>query len=419
MRPVIFSIGALLLSACLLQLGNGLQLTLLPLRADEEGFAAFVIAGLGSGYFAGFLAGCVFGPVLIGRVGHIRVMAGMIAVTAAVVAAYALMAAPPLWILGRAANGFCLAVAYMAIESWLNERAPHEQRGTLLSIYSLSGMAMLAGGQLLLNLYPVAGFQLFSVAAILIVLAAVPVTLTRAPAPVVLPQPRLQLRSLLAVSRAAVIGAVAVGLTNSAFWALGPVFAARLGLDTAAISLFMATALGGGALTMWPLGAMSDRVDRRSVAAVAALGAAAAALGLVWLGGQSPLGLLICAYFFGAFAFTLYPVCVAHANDHAAAGEFVTVSGGLLFLFGASSLVGPVAGAVVIALLGSDALFLFTAAIHGAAGVAILILQRTRPAALDWQKEAYQVSPRTTQAAYQMQSDQEWVDEKPPAAAAQ
>lgn len=407
MRPVILSIVALLASAAILQLGNGLQFTLLPVRADLAAFSPGAIALVGSAYFAGFLAGSFMGPQLIGRVGHIRMLTAVLAGVSASILLYPLFVVPGIWFGARLVTGFCLAVAYMAIESWLNERAPSSARGSVFALYSLIAIAMLAGGQGLYTLFPVEGFELFSIAAICVAVAAVPIALTRSTAPAVVPQPRLRFASLLGVSRVAVVGSVTVGLSNSAFWAFGPIFAVRAGSGALDVAAFMAAALLGGAVLMWPIGAFSDRVDRRAVAGFVSLGAAAAALGIVLLFDRSTTAALVCTFVFGGFAFTLYPVCVAHANDNPRGRDFVQVASGLLFLFGSASLFGPLLAGLMLDLFGAKAIFLSVAVVHAAGAVAIFVLQRLRPARRPEDKEAFQPSPRTTQAAYLLHEDHE------------
>lgn len=412
MRSVIFSITALLVSAALLQLGNGLQFTLLPIRADAEGFGSGVIALLGSGYFAGFLIGCIIGAPLIGQVGHIRVLAAALAGIGALVLLYPLIIDGTAWFLARTLTGVCLAIAYMTIESWLNERSPGATRGTVLALYSLIGMVMLAFGQFLLNAWPVTGYELFSLTAITAALAAIPVALTRSPAPMPVPQPRLRLQTLLKVSRVAVVGSVSVGLVNSAFWTFGPIYAARSGLDIEETGYFMAAALLGGAVLMFPLGRISDSFDRRIVIAINSFVCALAGLGLVLFSGISLPVTLVLAFLFGGSAFTIQPICIAHANDNVEARDFVQIAGGLLFLYGASSMFGPLAVAGLLEYAGTDGLFLFTALVHALGAVVVFLLLRLRPPTPEVEKEQFHAVPRTTLAAYQLHETLEISEEK-------
>ena len=412
-RTLFLPILALLISAALLNLGNGLQFTLLPIRADGAAFDDLLIGLITSGYFVGFLLGCWLGPKMIGNVGHIRIIAAAFAVLAAFMLAYPLVIDAWAWSGARLISGFALAVAYMAIESWLNECTHDSARGTVLSVYTLIALVMLGCGQFLINLYDPWGFELFSVSAIAVALAVVPVALTRAPAPTSSPHANLRLAGLRDLPRTSVLGCVIVGLSNSAFWGFGPVFGARIGLSTGEIGAFMAVVMFGGAAMMWPIGRLSDRVDRRGVIAVASLATAVAAMGIVFVAQGSLVWLLAGGFLFGAFSMTIYPISLAHANDSAQATDFVQISGALLFVFGASSFLGPVIVAVLMKGVGPEAVFLFIAAVHVAGTLLAFLFQYLRAPVLAAEKEDFLMVPRTTQEAFQLHEPE--ADEPAPA----
>src|SRR5690606_6865526 len=136
MLMAIAPIGALLLSVALLLTGNGLQGTLLPVRASLEDFGELSIGVLGASYYGGFVLGCMMTPGLIRRVGHIRVFAAMVAVASVTPLLHALVVAPAFWWILRALTGLCLASLYLVIESWLNERSTSANRGTIFTTYT-------------------------------------------------------------------------------------------------------------------------------------------------------------------------------------------------------------------------------------------------------------------------------------------
>lgn len=404
MRRILPSLFALLLSAALLQLGNGLQFTLIPLRADLGGLSLVTVGLITTGYFVGFLLGSVMGARLIGDVGHVRVLTGALAGIAALVLLYPLALSGAVWVIARFGSGFALAIAYMSVESWLNERTPAEIRGRVLSLYALSGFLMLALGQLLLGQFPIDGFEPFSVAAIAVAIATLPVAFSRAPGPAIPPRRRVRLAELFEVSRVAVIGIVAAGLSNAAFWAYAPVFVRRAGLDFEQTAVFMASVLLGGAVMTWPIGALSDRFDRRIVIGFINLGASLAASAILLTAGRSMDAVLLAGFVYGAFAFSLYAICAAHANDNADAANFVALSSGLLFLFGVSAILGPL-GALGLGLwAGPRSVFLFTAAVHLLAGLTVFILMRRRRATPAEAKSPFRPVPRTTPAAFELQT---------------
>src|SRR5690606_6178300 len=177
---------SLLIGVALLLAGAGLQITLLPLRGSAEGFSTFALGVIGSGYYVGFVSGCLLGPFAFLRAGHIRAFAALVALAAAAVLAYGLAPDPVAWTIFRAITGFSLAGFYLVIESWLNDRASNETRGFVMSSYVAVNLGAIAAGQMLVTLYPVEGYRSFMLAGILPALAIVPVALTRSaqPAPI-------------------------------------------------------------------------------------------------------------------------------------------------------------------------------------------------------------------------------------------
>ena len=367
MGTQLFSIGAILLSTAFLLVGNGLIGTLTPLRAQLDGFSSMAIGAMGSFYYAGFVIGCFAGPRLLARVGHIRTFAVGAALTAATVLLQALFTAPLVWFLVRAAFGFCAACVFMALESWLNDRATNETRGRILSAYVIVNLSCLLLGQWLLLAAPPGGFELFSLAAIVYICCIVPVGLTRLPQPAAQHVPHFRIMRLVRKAPVGMAGVVAVGLANGAFWTLGPVFAQQLGFSTFGIAFFMSAVILGGALIQFPLGRYSDRIDRRWIAAGACIAACAGGFALALLcrmGISAPWILYPCAFFFGAAMLPLYSLSVAHTNDRMQRSEFIEASASLLLVNGIASVIGPSLGAIFTASFGHAALFFYTAGVH-------------------------------------------------------
>ena len=177
MTSVIAPIAALLLSVALLLMGNGLQGTLLPVRASIEAFSSIDIGIMGSAYFIGFGLGCFYGSRLVRRAGHIRTFTAMVAIASSAVLAHAIVVSPVLWWFLRAATGLCFAVLYLVIESWLNEKATNENRGLVFSIYTFINLTVITIGQMMLILDEPTNFPLFALSSILLSLAAVPVAM--------------------------------------------------------------------------------------------------------------------------------------------------------------------------------------------------------------------------------------------------
>ena len=365
----VIPVAALLLGASFLLMGHGLLTTLLPLRALSEAFSSFEIGILGAAYFLGFGAGGLIGPYAIRRVGHIRAFAAMVAVICIAVLAQAMFASSVFWWVLRAMTGFCLATLYIIIESWLNEKSTNENRGIVFSVYTMINLSVIAIGQLSTTLANPMEFTLFSVAVILFSASIFPVSMTKTAAPAPAQEVRIRLRYLIDLSPIALFGGLAIGLTNGAFWALGPVFAQRDPSDTGMVAAFMSVTVLAGALGQWPLGWASDRMDRRIVIILAALGAAMAASGHVAAAYYWRIGILPCAAIFGFFAFPLYAICAAHLNDFVESDGYVEAASGLLLVYATGAVVGSMFAASLMEFLGNEALFMFTAPVHGSLAV--------------------------------------------------
>lgn len=355
-------VAMLLLGTAILLAGQGLQGVLLPVRATLEDFSALAVGLIGSAYFIGFTLGSWQGVALIQRAGHVRVFAGMTAVASAVPLLHGLWVNLGSWIALRMMTGFCFAVLYVVIESWLNESATNENRGKVFSAYILINMTVLGVGQQMMLLEDPRELQLFALISVLVSLAAVPVVLSIQQSPQPVEKVRIDFRKLLHNSPVGIFGTLVSGLNNGIFWSLAAVFIAAYSDDPNMTASFMTSALVGGAISQWPLGWWSDRTDRRWVIVFVAGMGSLVSLAIWLLAPQlSTTALLALGVAWGAMAFPTYSISVAHANDLAGPGEFVQISAGLLLLYGVGAIVGPVLAPLLTGSLGASGLFFIMA----------------------------------------------------------
>ncbi len=316
MKSTVGPVSSLLLGVAFLIVGHGLQLIVVPLRASAEGWSQVEIGAIGSAYYIGFVAGCLGGPYVILRAGHIRAFAAAVSLAAASVVAHPLWVAFPVWFVLRLAIGASLACLYLIIESWLNDRVNNASRGLIMSAYIIVNFAALTIGQFVATLASPTVFTLFAVATLSMSLATIPVALTRSaqPAPVTLVNFRPL--ALYKVSPVGIVGVTMIGVANGAFWSLGAVAVVGTGLTTRDAALFMSIATVGGALMQWPVGRLSDRVDRRAVLMALLAGAALVGLLLVVLPASRDTWFAL-AFLFGLTTLPTYSIAAAHAYDHA------------------------------------------------------------------------------------------------------
>lgn len=369
-----WQVAPLLLAVAILTVGHGLQGTLLGVRAGLEGMNAGNIGVIMSAYFVGFILGSVWCVRLIEIVGHIRTFAGLASVASAVALAYALEISVIGWIVLRVINGICFAGMILVVESWLNAGTNSRWRGRVLALYGTITLAAWAASQPLISLADPAGFVLFCIVSILVSLALVPVTLSRAQISADVGADRLSPLRLFEISPIGLIGTFLIGVWASAFWGMGPTFGQMSGLQTGQIASLMSVVMIGAAIGQWPIGWMSDLIDRRLVIAGGAFAAATSALALGITDPADFNTLLVWAFLYGASSITLYSVCIAHVNDRVSQGELLAAASGLLISYGLGSTFGPLLAGIAMDLFGPSMLFVGSAMIQG--GLALFIAWR-------------------------------------------
>ncbi|GGF84682.1 Major Facilitator Superfamily protein [Mameliella alba] len=385
-------VSALLLGSGLLLFAGGMHGLILPVRGAAEGFGATELGLLGTGWAVGYVAGCFYVPRIVGSVGHIRAFGVMCAFAAIAILLQALLVTPEFWIPVRAVSGFCFAGAAMIVESWLSDRASPQSRGTIFGVYTMVNLGATTAGQLAIATGDASGFLFFAVAAIVYSLALVPTALSTSESPAPLTSVRLNLPLLWRNSPVAVVAVFLVGISNGSFGTLSAVYADRVGLTLGALALFASIPVLAGALSQVPIGFASDRMDRRKVLLVVAVLAVAADLGFILLAPQDQMMNLVLVSIFGAAIFAMYPIIVAHANDHAPEGTSIQVSGGLLMVYGLGNIAGPLIAGVAMSAAGASGLFLTTIVAHVLMILytALRIVQRAAVAEED--KGAFQMS---------------------------
>lgn len=382
-------IGALLLGSAFLMFAGGLNGIILPVRGTAEGFDTVSLGLLGTGWAIGYVVGCIVTAPLVGRIGHIRAFGAMSAIAAMAVLGSLLLLTPFAWVPLRAASGFCFAGAAMIVESWLNEQTDSSMRGRVFGTYTMVNLAATTAGFLVITAGDPTTYVFFVVCAMFYCLALIPTAVFSTTSPRPLQSVRLDLRSLWRNSPVAVFAVFMVGAANSAFGTLSVVYSEEAGLNLVGIALFSSLPILAGALAQLPFGMFSDRTDRRRVLLVACGIAIAADLVFVFLrptGVPANLGLVMV---FGAAIFAMYPLMIAHANDHAPPGAFIQTSGGLLLVLGLGSIVGPSVAGVLMSGTGRAGLFIVALAAH------VLILGFTL-----WRMSARSAVPENDKAAF-------------------
>lgn len=360
MVQVLTSAWALLLGMCLLMVGNGMQGTLLGIRGEIEGFSTYEMSIVMSAYFAGFLGGSRMAPGMIRRVGHVRVFAALASLISAVMILYPTFADPWLWAVGRVIIGFCFSAVYVTAESWLNEAADNSNRGKALSLYMIVQTLGIVASQALLLTADPSGFVLFVIPSVLVSIAITPILLSISPTPAFDTTKPMTLRQLANFSPLGCFGMLILGGVFSAQFGMASVYGAQAGLSIAQISTFVATFFVGAVVLQYPIGWISDRMDRRVlIIFVAALGFCGSIVGMLF--GASFTMLLASAFLVGGMSNPLYSLLIAHTNDFLEHEDMAAASGGLVFINGLGAVFGPLIVGALMERVGPSGFYLFTA----------------------------------------------------------
>ncbi|GAA0778139.1 MFS transporter [Roseibium denhamense] len=357
MAQTLLSVSALLLSVALLIFGHGLQTTLLPLAADRFYFSDFEIGAISSAYFVGMVLGCLGAPLLIMRAGHIRAFAALVSLMSGAAILHPVIIDPYAWMIIRIISGFSLAGFYMIVESWLNETATNENRGTVMSFYIVVLFSALMLGQVSVATMSISSFIPFAIASVTVSLAVMPVSLTTSTQPAPITLVRFRPAQLYRNSPAAFVGVLFIGAAQGSILTLTPLYGSQIGLTTNQAAIYTAAIIAGGLVAQWPIGRLSDKVDRRLVMIGLGLAAATASLGIITIEPTTFIPALISAFLLGTVTQPLYAVTVAHAFDHAPTEAFVETSSGMLLSFGIGSVIGPISASVLMEFFGPGGLY--------------------------------------------------------------
>ena len=362
MIQVLSSAWALLLGMGLLMVGNGLQGTLLGVRGEIEGFSTLQMSFVMSAYFVGFLGGSRLAPEMIRRVGHVRVFAALASFISAVMIMYPMLTDPIAWSLGRVLIGFCFSGVYVTAESWLNNAASNENRGQALSLYMIVQMTGIVSAQALMLVGDPAGYETFVIASVLVSVSFAPILLSISPTPAFDTTKPMTLRKLMDTSPLGCVGMFLLGGIFSAQFGMSAVYGAQAGLTLVEISTFVAAFYVGAVLLQYPLGWISDRMDRRLlIILIAIVGGVGAIIGMLY--GTNFSVLLAGAFLIGGMTSPLYSLLIAYTNDYLEYDDMSAASGGLVFINGLGAIAGPLITGWLMgnAGLGPAGFFLFIA----------------------------------------------------------
>lgn len=354
-----------------LMIGNGMHGTLLGIRGALEGFSPSTMSYVMSGYFLGFLGGSHLAPKMIRRVGHVRVFAALGSLASAVFVLLPVFTDPILWTIMRVVIGFCFSGIYVVAESWLNDAATNETRGQSLSAYVMVQMVGIVVAHLLLNLADAGGYILFITMSVLVSLSFLPILLSVSPAPVIHTAKSMRLSELYKVSPLGTVGMFLLGAILAILFGMMPVYGTTKGLNVTQISILVGLMYFGALVLQYPIGWISDRMDRRRlIIYITIFGAVGMLTGFPFL--DHVYALYALSFVAGGLASPLYSLTIAYTNDYLEPDDMAAASGALIFLNGVGAISAPIVAGLLMVRFGPDSFFILLAFIFAAiAGYAI------------------------------------------------
>tara|TARA_Y100000590_G_scaffold17963_1_gene21441 strand:+ start:7 stop:1245 length:1239 start_codon:yes stop_codon:yes gene_type:complete len=359
---------ALFFGIAMIMLANGLQGSLIGIRASLEGYSSFAAGIIMTGYYSGFLAGAYFAPKRIKNVGHVRMFAAFASIASISILLHSLHVSFLGWFIMRFITGFCFVGMYTVAESWVNDLSDNEHRGQALSIYMIVSMSGSAFGQLFLNISSPETATLFMLVSILISISLVPILIVVSKQPDFSVTEFLSIKQLYKASPLGVVAAIIVGAAHGTLWGIGSIYGLKSGLSIEQVSIFMFTFVIGGALNQYLIGYLSDIYDRRVIILIVSFLAALFAVFAV-IFNYSFIYLLVFTFIFGGLTVPLYSLAIAHTNDFLTKSEMVAASSGLLMVGGVGLTIGPVIGGIAIDLIGANGFWIYLFVIHSSIGL--------------------------------------------------
>ncbi len=371
-----------------IMLAYGYQNALLGVRAVIEDFSLASTGFMMSGYFVGYFIGARTIPSVISGVGHIRVFAAFASVASLAILVHSIFINPLTWFVLRVITGYSMVSIYTIAESWLNDRSSNKNRGKVLSIYMIILYGSMGLGMFMLNFSSPEKFQPFILISVLMSAALLPILLTKRKPPQFKKIQSMSLKDLYVSSPLGMVSAVLYGIIQSALFTLLAVYAAAMNFSIFDISLVTFLMAISGAISQYPVGYISDKLDRRKVIIYSTFGAAIFAflaifsVGTMYLPqglGSSKLWFYIFLVLFSVCSLPMFSLILAHTNDFITRDKFVAAGAGLQFAFGLGAISGPFLCSLLMDLVGNNGFFVFLIFFHCAIGFYGIHRMKVRP----------------------------------------
>ena len=377
MEKIFKNSWALFAGYAIIMLAFGLQGNLLGVRSVIEEFNLIAIGILMSSYMVGYFVGANIVPNLVSKVGHIRVFAAFASTASLSILIHAVFINPIVWSFARFLTGISMVSIFIVVESWLNDRANNKTRGKLLSTYMFITFFSIAFGTLLLNIADPTKYEPFILISLLLSIALIPILLTKRKAPQFKKINPIKIKELYKISPMGVFTSLCTGLIHSSIFSLTAVYAAKMNFNIFEISLLIFLIVVAGALFQWPLGYLSDKIDRRTVIIFSSIAASIFGFLAIFSVGSVPETMYLAidwknnkiiffafVTIFAGFSLPIYAINIALTNDYISKDRFVAAGSGLQLVMGLGAMAGPITCTIFMNFFGANGFFIYLIFFH-------------------------------------------------------
>jgi len=344
-----------LASLSLLVISNSFLITFITVRMNYLDISDHVIGFIHSAFYAGMLIGALKSEELICRVGHIRSFAAFSSISSISMLSLAITNEQFIWIIARFCAGFSLSALYVVIESWLLSQSTKSNKGKVLAVYMLCLYLSQTASQFLLDFVEIETVIPFLVAAMFSCLSIIPAAMTYVKEPAIDSTYKLSIKTYYKASPLGFVGCIISGLILSSLYSFLATFAQDHNIS---VSQLLGITIFGGFLLQWPIGKLSDIMDRPKVLTGISFLVFIPCLFIIAFP-NNLYTVLFLSFIVGGLCFTIYPVCIAQVCDHVKDANIVNVAGVMLFSYGIGAVLGPILASVLIGNFSSSALYFY------------------------------------------------------------
>ncbi len=346
------AMSGIIISMMMLAAATGIAFAYIPITLSSSGFEPWIASAMFPAISFGGLIGCLVVGYLLRLSGHARVFMSVYAIIIWSFLIILLTDNPYIWILSRVLYGFGTNGVFIVAQSWLHDACSDENRGRVIATFYVLYVVSLGFGSFSIGYMDVESSVPMALCVGLVTLAILPVGLTRLRQPEAPEGFNIQIRKLWKISPVGLMGMLCIGGLTMTLQGFAPIYASTLSYSPSDIGLLLLMMQLGLLVVQMPMGALSDRIDRRYVLLIVT--AMSTVLGVLAIITESNLNFLWLVLMFAIWSGsieTIYSVSSALANDRADPKDYVFLSSTLMIVWSLGAFIIPLGSTILLQFL--------------------------------------------------------------------